>query len=116
LSPPFTYRSEQVADLLVCLFSLFPSRPTENGVAGACGTVHSDSDYIVALQTSVYANGAHCGSQISATANGKTITLTVADECPTCVSSGSIDLSEGAFLALSSLDAGVAEVSWSFIN
>jgi hypothetical protein len=73
------------------------------------------SDYIVALQTSVYNGGSHCGQQIKATANGKSVTLTVADECPSCVSSGSIDLSESAFLALASLDAGVASVSWSFV-
>ncbi|GAA6036004.1 hypothetical protein JCM8097_005210 [Rhodosporidiobolus ruineniae] len=86
----------------------------QNGVAGACGSVHSDSSYIVALQTSMYAGGSHCGQTVTITGNGKTITAKVADECPSCGSSGDLDLSEGAFKALSSLDAGVASITWSF--
>ncbi|BGP12448.1 hypothetical protein JCM10213v2_000365 [Rhodosporidiobolus nylandii] len=86
----------------------------QNGVAGACGTVHSDSDYIIALQTSMYSGGSNCGRTVSINGNGKTITAKVADECPTCVSSGSIDLSEAAFKSLAGLDAGVVSVTWDF--
>ncbi|GAA5972630.1 hypothetical protein JCM11641_002945 [Rhodosporidiobolus odoratus] len=84
----------------------------QNGVAGACGSVNSDSAYIVALQTSMYSGGSHCGQSIKVNGNGNTITVKVADECPTCESSGSIDLSEAAFKALAGLDAGVASVTW----
>ncbi|GAA5856286.1 hypothetical protein JCM8547_000853 [Rhodosporidiobolus lusitaniae] len=86
----------------------------QNGVAGACGTVHSDSDMIIALESSVYANGAHCGKTVTITGNGVTQTATVADECPSCVSSGSIDLSSGLFAKFASYDAGVVEVTWHF--
>ncbi|BGO94773.1 hypothetical protein NBRC10512_005408 [Rhodotorula toruloides] len=88
----------------------------QNGVAGACGSVHSDSDYIIALETSMYAGGSHCGQQvkITNTGNGKTITATVADECPTCSTSQSIDLSQGAFDALGSESQGVLPVNWNF--
>jgi len=75
---------------------------TQNGQAGACGTVHPDSAIICALQTSLYANGANCGKTVQVTnlKNGKTVNVLVADECPTCDNDKSIDFSEGAFQAL----------------
>ncbi|GAA5972621.1 hypothetical protein JCM11641_002941 [Rhodosporidiobolus odoratus] len=88
---------------------------TQNGVRGACGSVNSDSSHIIALHTKMYANGAHCGKTVKIRAsNGKSITAKVADECPSCVSTGSLDLSVGAFKSLASLDAGVVSLSWSF--
>lgn len=54
----------------------------QNNTPGACGKVHSDWDKVVALQTSAYAGGSNCGKKISVTRNGKTVTGTVADECP----------------------------------
>lgn len=47
-----------------------------------------------------------CGQQvqITNTVSGQSITVTVADECPTCDNSNSIDLSVGAFSALSGND------------
>ncbi|BGP29997.1 hypothetical protein JCM10296v2_001749 [Rhodotorula toruloides] len=88
----------------------------QNGVAGACGSVHSDSDYIVAMDSRMYAGGSHCGQtvHITNTNNGKTVTATVADECPTCSSSGSLDLSQGAFNAIGSESDGVEPITWSF--
>ncbi|KAG9318687.1 hypothetical protein JVU11DRAFT_782 [Chiua virens] len=46
-----------------------------------------------------------CGLQvqITNTNNGNSITVTIADDCPTCKNEDSIDLSVGAFEALSDL-------------
>lgn len=63
---------------------------------------------IVAIDSAMYDGGANCGRQVAITGNGKTIYATIADECPTCVSSGSLDLSKGAFLSIATIDAGVA--------
>lgn len=75
---------------------------TQNGVAGACGQVHSDEDMVAALETSQYANGKHCGKYIQVVNKNTKITkkVLVADECPTCDSSNSVDFSKGAFKAL----------------
>ncbi|PWN37690.1 barwin-like endoglucanase, partial [Meira miltonrushii] len=90
----------------------------QNGVAGACGAVHKDSDFIVALQTAEYANGAHCGKQIKIMnkANKKTATATVADECPTCVSQYSVDFSQGLFESMAALSTGEIDIEWGFVN
>ncbi|KIJ48868.1 hypothetical protein M422DRAFT_247233 [Sphaerobolus stellatus SS14] len=88
----------------------------QNGVPGACGTVHQDSDLIVALQTEQYANGVQCGRTITITDTdtGKTAVGTVADECPTCDGSGSIDLSVGLFEVFAPTSQGVFPISWHF--
>lgn len=62
----------------------------------------------------MYAGGKHCGKTVKITGNGKTITAKVADECPSCVSTGSLDLSEAAFKGLASLNAGVVSIKWSW--
>ncbi|GAA5909219.1 hypothetical protein JCM6882_003768 [Rhodosporidiobolus microsporus] len=87
----------------------------QNGNPGACGNYNSDSTYLVALQSSMYAGGKHCGKNVRITANGKTITAKVQDECPTCVTTQSLDMSEGAFKALSPLSAGLIDIKWSFV-
>ncbi|SGY35318.1 BQ5605_C002g01752 [Microbotryum silenes-dioicae] len=88
---------------------------TQGGVAGNCGQVHQDSDYIVALTSAMYSGGSHCGQGVRiCTSSGKCISATVADSCPSCSSSGDLDLSVSAFRALASLDAGVVGISWSF--
>ncbi|GAA5898673.1 hypothetical protein JCM8208_004729 [Rhodotorula glutinis] len=87
------------------------------GTAGSCGNVASDSDYVVALSYTQVDGGAHCGQkvQLTNTANGKSVTATVADTCPGCVF-GAIDLSEGAFLQLGTLDQGVLPLSWHYVS
>ncbi|ORY74991.1 RlpA-like double-psi beta-barrel-protein domain-containing protein-containing protein, partial [Leucosporidium creatinivorum] len=83
---------------------------------GNCGTVHSDSDSIVALTTSMYGSGDHCGQTVSicSTDTGKCTSATVADSCPSCTSSGDLDLSVAAFTALADTSAGVTSITWSF--
>merc|ERR1712093_762127 len=65
----------------------------QNGNPGACGNYNKDSAKVVALDYRMYSNGDHCGK----TVNGKSVVATVADMCPSCASSGSLDLSTGAF-------------------
>ncbi|KIJ48023.1 hypothetical protein M422DRAFT_248174 [Sphaerobolus stellatus SS14] len=88
----------------------------QNGEPGACGQVHKDTDLIVALQTTQYDNGVFCGRTltITDTATGKTAVGTVADECPGCNGSGSIDLSEGLFEIFAPTSQGTFPVSWHF--
>lgn len=94
----------------------------QNGVAGACGTVHAETDKVIALDTALYGatgvSSEYCGKTLLITnkSNGKTVTATVADACPTCESSDSIDLSQGAFEALADLSVGEFDVSWHFTD
>jgi expansin (peptidoglycan-binding protein) len=106
---------------------------TQNGNAGACGTVHQDSDFICAIgectlerltpteltlvKDSALFSQAICGKQvhITNTGNGKSVTVTVADECPTCSGPNSVDLSTAAFDAIENPSAGVAPISWEFV-
>ncbi|WWD16508.1 hypothetical protein CI109_100934 [Kwoniella shandongensis] len=93
----------------------------QGGNAGACGTVHSDSDYVIAIDSngwwSDYAsnnNSPYCGKSITLTNtnNGKSVTAVVADVCPSCVSSNSLDLSVGAFNAIASESDGQVPITW----
>jgi len=93
----------------------------QNGNPGACGDYHGDSDFIGAIDIAWYGETSqksqYCGRnvQITNTNTGQSITIVVADVCPTCDNANSFDLSVGAFQALSSLDAGVFPISWSFV-
>ncbi|KAL0945409.1 hypothetical protein HGRIS_000901 [Hohenbuehelia grisea] len=80
---------------------------------GACGAYSQNSDFIVALPPSQYNNGANCWRHIKVQYQGRTIDATVVDLCPGC-GGDSIDLSPGAFQALSSLDAGRIRVTWNW--
>jgi hypothetical protein len=51
---------------------------------------------------------------LSNTFGEKRVTPEVANECRSCVSSTSIDLSVGAFTALASGDVGLVSVQWGF--
>lgn len=87
----------------------------QGGNAGACGNRNPDSAKVAALQTSEYANGAHCGKQIKifrADNPSKSVLVTVADECPSCVNSESIDLSVGAFTAIATEAEGMVAIKW----
>jgi len=90
----------------------------QGGNAGACGTVHSDSDYIAAIDIAYYGNtgdvSSWCGKSllVENTDTGATVTVTVADVCPTCDNSASLDLSVGAFEALGSLSQGLLNIEY----
>lgn len=49
----------------LCRRSLMLSGYTQGGNPGACGWYSSDSDYVVALDTSAYNGGSHCGSMVT---------------------------------------------------
>jgi hypothetical protein len=93
----------------------------QNGVAGACGTVHSDNDFIAAIDGDRYGNlGAKsslCGKKVKLTNanNKKSVTVVIADACPTCKNGNSIDLSSGAFKQIATLDEGMVPITWSFV-
>ncbi|KAF8339274.1 RlpA-like double-psi beta-barrel-protein domain-containing protein-containing protein, partial [Amanita rubescens] len=80
---------------------------------GHCGAQNKDSDMIVALSMSEYANGMHCGKRIKISYSGKTILATVADSCSGCSQYG-LDLSPAAFKALAPIGAGQIPVTWSY--
>ena len=58
-----------------------------------------------------------CGKQVEIIdiANGNSVTVTIADDCPTCDNSNSIDLSKGAFQHLDNLSVGQVAIKWRFI-
>jgi len=92
----------------------------QNGVAGACGTVHTDNDLVAAIDGRRYGNlnvkSALCGKKVQITnpVNNKSVTVTIADACPTCQNSNSIDLSVAAFKKLATLDQGMVGINWAF--
>jgi expansin (peptidoglycan-binding protein) len=94
----------------------------QNGNAGACGQYHSDSDYGIAIDSNGYwgndfSSGSDlCGKVINIKNenNGKTVTATVWDVCPTCNNGNSLDLSVGAFNAIATESEGMVPISWSF--
>ncbi|KAJ3850358.1 barwin-like endoglucanase [Lentinula lateritia] len=94
----------------------------QNGVAGACGTVHSDSDFIAAMDQTRYGDSGDvsplCGKYVKITniLNQKTVTVQVADDCPTCNNENSIDLSQGAFTQIATIDEGEVPITWEYVD
>jgi hypothetical protein len=79
----------------------------QNGVAGSCEIVHQDTDFIAAMTPSFNmkpGSGSGCGQKVEIMnpSNGKVITVTAVDTCPSCGATDDIDLSKSAFLALAS--------------
>lgn len=90
----------------------------QNGNKGACGQVHSDNDFICAMDQARYGTSGNasplCGNTvvITNTDNGKSVTVTVADDCPTCNNANSIDLSVAAFNTIADPSQGEVPISW----
>ncbi|GAA5852318.1 hypothetical protein JCM9279_002501 [Rhodotorula babjevae] len=89
----------------------------QNGNPGNCGWYLQDTDYIVALPTKTYANGAYCGKYVRVTrpSTGKSVVAMVADSCPTCYNNESIDMSYVAFTSIATEEEGMVAVTWQFI-
>ncbi|KAL6403261.1 expansin family protein [Ilyonectria robusta] len=90
----------------------------QNGNYGSCGYVHADRDLIVALSSSFDPMiDRYCGRsvRITNTDNGHSVDAIIADSCPTCANANSLDLSTGAFDALSSRDDTMLPIVWKFI-
>ncbi|KAG6866385.1 hypothetical protein C0991_004668 [Blastosporella zonata] len=83
---------------------------------GSCGQTNVDSDYIVALNPTTYAGGAHCGKKIQITdkATGVHAVATVRDTCPGC-GVDDLDMSPSLFSHFENLSKGVFEVEWNFL-
>ncbi|KAL1406375.1 hypothetical protein Q8F55_008074 [Vanrija albida] len=94
----------------------------QNGNAGACGQVHADSDSVVAIDTSGWWQNTGqvsdlCGKQVLITrvSDGRQVTATIADACPTCNTDNSLDLSVGAFNQIASPEEGMVGITWQFL-
>ncbi|CAO1632625.1 unnamed protein product [Parajaminaea phylloscopi] len=83
---------------------------------GACGWQSGSDDMIVAITSQMWDNGAHCGKWLTIDHNGAKVAAKVVDECPTCPSAGSLDLSPAVFKKLASLDKGMIDINWSYNN
>lgn len=90
----------------------------QNGNAGACGKANPDSAPLVALPSAMYSGGKHCGRKIQIVNldNGKSVTAVEADECPTCTTSTSLDLSTGAYDQIGDRDTGMLPIKWWFVD
>ncbi|KAJ1971421.1 hypothetical protein H4R35_005267 [Dimargaris xerosporica] len=96
-----------------------------SGENNACGGKYEDTDLVVALDTSQFADGAgddlydnnpNCGRTVEVTRGGKTIQVKVVDQCTTC-GDASLDLSPAAFKELEAdLDKGeLHDYTWKFV-
>jgi len=99
----------------------------QGGAPGSCGHVNPDSAFIGALSNfwmdDESPNTSFCGRTINvqnvgSTDNvggeGNTVTITVADTCPSCTENH-IDLSEGAWNKLTNnAEFGTIEIAWNF--
>jgi rare lipoprotein A (peptidoglycan hydrolase) len=76
---------------------------------------------IAAMDTGRYGNtgGASplCGKKVKINnpQNGQSVVVTVADACPTCKNSNSIDLSQGAFNQIAKPEQGMVPIEWTFV-
>ncbi|MDJ0385317.1 hypothetical protein [Streptomyces sp. G-G2] len=85
---------------------------------GACGKVSRPSDFVVALNSAMFGSGfpsPTCGKKVKITYKGKSITATVLDESPGAAGQG-LELSKGAFEALSPQSEDPINVTWRFTN
>ncbi|KAF5331986.1 hypothetical protein D9611_009002 [Ephemerocybe angulata] len=94
----------------------------QNGNAGACGQSNPDSSLIAALPETRFGYdyskiSPECGKRIKVTNtnNGRSVTVTVADSCPTCVNANSLDLSQGAFDQIASEADGMIPITWAYL-
>lgn len=91
---------------------------------GSCGITNTDTDYICAISHILYDsqgtpnpnNNPFCGRKLTATYQGKSVTVTVTDRCEGCAEYD-LDFSPSAFDQLADPSAGrISGVEWSFIS
>merc|ERR1712230_92602 len=118
LPPTFSSPSQLHHSLskMVSFTAIFATVAAAASVAVASPVARSNSGQA----TFFYQNGnpGACGKSVKVTntANGKSVVATVADMCPSCASSGSLDLSTGAFDVIGAQDTGVLPISWDFVD
>ncbi|KAJ7054376.1 glycoside hydrolase family 16 protein [Mycena amicta] len=97
----------------------------QNQTMNACGTYSADADMIIGVGPIYYGDmdsvSDQCFQHITVTLasdSSKSIDVTLTDACQDCGADGNVYLSTAAFAALSggSLDAGVLDVTWSFVS
>ncbi|KAI0468651.1 carbohydrate-binding module family 63 protein [Xylaria cf. heliscus] len=71
--------------------------------------------YGTAFSGSAWHSAAHCGACIQVTANGKSITAMIVDQCPEC-DAGHLDLFENAFDVLSPSSSDPLATSYTFVD
>ncbi|KZT72743.1 hypothetical protein DAEQUDRAFT_663502, partial [Daedalea quercina L-15889] len=93
---------------------------------GACGITNTDTDYIVAVSEDLFDaypgyDGVNpndnpvCNKQITASYEGKSVTVTVTDRCTGC-STTSIDFTPTAFEQLADLSVGrITGMTWVWV-
>jgi hypothetical protein len=92
----------------------------QDGSEGACGGFSGDGDYIAALAGGQYGDmnsrSPNCGRSITVTnmQNGKSVTVTVVDACPTCDNGNCVDLSPTAFNDIADAATGIVPITWHF--
>ncbi|OSX64924.1 hypothetical protein POSPLADRAFT_1053727 [Postia placenta MAD-698-R-SB12] len=79
----------------------------------ACGSVDTDSDFIVALNTDQWSGGQYCYQTITISYGGKSTQAKITDECPGCPSGG-LDLSRGLFDFFAPESQGIIYGTWVF--
>ncbi|KAF6009767.1 hypothetical protein HII13_000552 [Brettanomyces bruxellensis] len=97
----------------------YTGRGTYYGVGqGNCGWVSQDSQHVVAISqrlyntlSNQYSFSEYCGRHITASYQGKSVTVEVVDSCGSC-SDNDLDFSESAFKELADLEKGVIQVEW----
>ncbi|KAJ7616144.1 hypothetical protein DFH06DRAFT_1343390 [Mycena polygramma] len=92
--------------------------PTNTGPDACTGKNHKDSDWFVAMNYNQFGDGSSCcGKQLRIDYNGKSTVATCVDECASCDTWGSLDLTQGLFEFFVG-DPGIGEFygSWSFAD
>ncbi|CAK7895478.1 hypothetical protein CAAN1_10S00408 [[Candida] anglica] len=90
---------------------------------GACGGVNHDTDYIVAISHLLFEpktpngnpnNNPLCGKKIRAFRDGKSVDVTVVDQCMGC-KRDDLDFSPAAFEAIGDKALGRMDISWEWL-
>ncbi|KAJ7670899.1 hypothetical protein DFH06DRAFT_1370177 [Mycena polygramma] len=92
--------------------------PTNTGPDACTGKNHKDSDWFVAMNYNQFGDGSSCcGKQLRIDYNGKSTVATCVDECASCDTWGSLDLTQGLFEFFVG-DPGIGEFygSWSYAD
>jgi hypothetical protein len=86
---------------------------TGTGADACTGRNHGDGDWLIAISTA-WGQG-QCGKKVKITAKGKSTVVTVVDLCATC-DREQIDLTKGVFQFFGSLDEGIINGKWEFVD
>jgi len=92
---------------------------------GACGQTDGPNDLIAAASHALFDsfpgatanpnNNPICGRSVTATANGRSVTVRIVDRCAGCSGEGDLDFSPGAFGQLADLSVGrIHGMTWKF--